>query len=972
MNAKQRFSYKSFVCALPLRLVGLFFVGVVVGFSPPLLAANNLQAVHLKVQNAINPLGVDVASVVASKGPAGYTWCAKEGDTYTLSGTNDVAYGANGNYCYLTGKTGAINFSFATFGSDPAPGVVKSGYYKSGPAGNKAAKREPVFSWQLSSSGTKVLQTAYQVVVSSSAGAAAAGQGDIWDSGKIASSESVGVVYQGPDLQSAKRYYWSVRVWDNQGNVSACAPAAFWEMGLLTPGDWSGAQWIQGTSTVSPLLRKEFPVSKKVAQARLYVSAAGYYEASLNGQRVGDAVMDPGFTAYNKRVLYATYDVTSQLRSGTNALGVTLGRGFYAIDKKEVLWFGSAPWWNSQPRVLVKLDVTYNDGTHAIIVSGPDWLTRNGPTTFDSVMKGESYDARQLAANWDTAGFDTAGWTNAVVANAPAALIKAQTAEPMRVVETLTTVSVTQPKPGKYVFKFPVMTAGWFKLTVEGNAGTTVTLRLGESLNSDGTVNNLGDPGLTPGEIQRYQYILAGRGTEVWEPRFSYAGFQYIQVEGFPGTPTTNSVLARVVHSDLAETGTFTSSNPLINSIHDICRRSVLNNVHSVPTDCPMFEKRAWTGDALLFTAQGVDNFDMHKFLIKWLNDLSDNQNAAGAIADCAPSIDSNAQDPSWPSAYLVVAWRLYMEYGDLNVIPDHYDSMKRFVDFWTGRSRGYLIRGLPYYGDWVSPNFVIPPEGPDVTASADYYMDVMLLANMARLTGRTTDAAAYSTLAGHIKAAFNTAFLSQGVYTAKASAGYRQTSNVVPLFHGITPSDQVGAVVSNLVADIRSRGNHLNTGSIGTAALLPALTLNGKVDVAFQIATQTTFPSWGNWITNGATTCWEQWITGAGLRSRDHAFLGTIDDWFYKYLAGIQPAAPGYKQINIRPYVPTNLESASASMNTPMGRVSSGWKRNADGSVTLSVTIPANATANIWVPGRTASIQVGSGSYTYTGTNER
>ncbi|MCX6997425.1 MAG: family 78 glycoside hydrolase catalytic domain [Kiritimatiellaeota bacterium] len=945
------------------------FAATMVLFPPSVIAAATLQTVNLKTQHEVDPLGIDITQ---NGPPDGYTWCAAENASYTLDGTCDVAFGANGSYRYLHGKTGSITFNLATFGGDPAPGVVKAGYYKSGKAGDKAPKREPVFSWQLSTTGTNVLQTAYQVVVSFSSGDAASGRGDVWDSGKISSAQSLDIVYNGPDLVSMKRYYWSVKVWDNQGNVSAWAPAACWEMGLLAPDDWSGAQWINGNSTVSPLLRKEFTVSKKVARARLYVSAAGYYEASLNGRRVGDAVLDPGFTAYNKRVLYATHDVTSQIRSGANAIGVTLGRGFYAIDQAGVMWFGGAPWWTHKPRALVKLDVTFTDNTHEIVVSGADWLAKDGPTTFDSLFKGEIHDARQSPASWNAAGYDTAGWAKAAVTTAPAVLVKAQMAEPMRVVDTLTATSITQPQLGKYVFKFPVMTAGWFKLSVTGKAGTTVTLRLGESLHADGTVNNQGDPGLTPGEIQKYQYILSGKGSEVWEPRFSYAGFQYIQVEGFPGTPTTSSVVARVVHSDLATTGTFTSSDPLINSIHDICRRTVLNNVHSVPTDCPMFEKRAWTGDASLFTAQGVDNFDMQRFLTKWLNDLSDNQGADGAIGDCAPSINSGAQDPSWPSAYLVVAWRVYQEYGDLNVIDQHYDAMKRFVDYWTSRSRGYLIRGLSYYGDWVSPNFVQPPEGPDITASGDYYRDVVLLAHMACLTAKTADAAAYSALANHIKDAFNAAFLANGVYAVKASAGYRQTSNAVPLFLGITPNEQVGAVVNNLVADIQAKGNHLNTGSIGTAALLPALTVNGKIDVACEIATQTTFPSWGNWIANGATTCWEQWITGAGLRSRNHAFLGTIDDWFYKYLAGIQPAAPGYKQINIRPYVPAKLSSVSASMSTPMGPVSSAWKRNADRSVTLNVTIPANSTANIWIPGRTAPIQVGSGSYTYTGSTDR
>ena len=411
---------------------GLLAAAVVLS-APSAVAAGNLQAVNLKAQHAANPLGIDLAQDGA---PEGYTWCAAENASYTLHGTCDVAFGANGGFRYLHGKTGTITFDLATFGGDPAPGVVKAGYYKSGIAGNKVPKREPVFSWQLASTDTNVLQTAYQVVVSFSPENASSGHGDLWDSGKIASSQSLDIVYNGPDLVSAKRYYWSVRVWDNQNNVSAWAPAGWWEMGLLTPDDWSGAQWISGNSTVSPLLRKEFTVSKDVSQARLYVSAAGYYEASLNGKGVGNSVLDPGFTAYNRRVLYATHDVTSLIRSGANAIGLTLGRGFYAIDQSGVLWFGAAPWWTNKPRALVKLDVTYTDNTHEIVVSGADWLARDGPTTFDSLFKGEIYDARLSSVGWNTAGHNTAGWANAAVTTAPASMVKSQMAEPMRVLDT--------------------------------------------------------------------------------------------------------------------------------------------------------------------------------------------------------------------------------------------------------------------------------------------------------------------------------------------------------------------------------------------------------------------------------------------------------------------------------------------------------------------------------------------------------
>ena len=781
------------------------------------------------------------------------------------------------------------------------------------------------------------------------------------------SSDSVDVVYGGPAVHSAERYFWSVRVWDNHGHVSGWAPAAWWEMGLLDTNNWSGARWITGdASPVAPLLRTGFSVSKPIAHARLYISAGGYYLASINGQRVGDAVLDPGFTAYDKRDLYATYDVTSQLHRGANTLGVMLGRGFYAIDvSRRILWWDHASWLSRAPVLLAKLEITYSDNSQAATVSGPDWTTHGGPSTFDSLYRGETYDARLELRGWDTASFDASGWTPARESAAPAKILQAQMSEPIRVVNTVTPSGITQPKPGVYVFKFPVMVAGWARLTVSGAVGTTVTMRLGETLNKDGTVNNAGDPGITPGEIQRYDYTLSGSGTETWEPQFSYAGFQYVQVEGFPGTPTANSIVAREVHSDVPTIGNFSSSNPLLNKIHEACKRAVLNNLHSIPTDTPTYEKRGW-GDGLLYSAQAADNFGMDRFYTKWAYDIADTQGKKDEIADISPGLDE-ALDPSWSSVVIVLPWRLYWEYGDKGVMAAHFETMKRYVGYLSGKANNHLLKG--FYGDWVSPGNVWPPEGPDLVASANYYRDALLLSKMAGVLGRADDEATYSKLAAEIRDSFNSTYLdaSAGIYRTEKKAGYRQTSSAMPLDLDMVPAGQVAPVAANLAADVRQHDNHLNTGSFGTAALLPALTKNGQVNLAYAIAAQATYPSWGYWITKGETAACEQWDYDK-LRSHDHAFLGTVDDWFFKYLAGIQPAQPGYKEIAIRPYVPSGLDSASASIDTPLGLVSSSWTRGTGDAVVLKVVIPANATAKVWVPGRTSPVRTGSGSYTYQG----
>ena len=929
------------------------------------------------------------------------------------------------------------------------------------PLGIDAAN--PRLSWRIASSGSNVMQTAYRLVVAKTADGAGRGEGNVWDSGSVALSKSVAVAYAGPTLESGHRYFWSVKVWDNQDHSSDWAKPACWEMGLMAKKDWSEACWIAGAdSPVAPLLRTRFNVTKPVAQARLYIGAAGYYVASINGKRVGDAVLDPGFTAYDKRVLYSTYDVTGSLVSGTNVLGVTLGRGFYAIETKagKILWWDHASWLSKQPLLIAKLEVTYTDQTHTTVVSDSSWLTHSGPTTSDSLYRGESFDARLSIPGWDTPAYDAKEWTqvgvvgeseivvkkavygilndpaktrdvtavvqvqltlypqnlpvNAITASgdpapfevktlqveytikgqffvasgkdagtihfetlpeptqktgikkisapAPSANVQAQTAEPMRVINRLKAISMTQPQPGVHLYKFPIMMAGWPRLTVSGPAGARVLMRCGEKLKADGTVDNMGDPGITPGELQRYEYTLAGNGMEVWEPQFSYAGFQYIQVDNFPGTATADSVVACVVNSDVPTIGQFSCSSDLFNNVHEICRRSVLGNLHSIFTDSPMYEKRGWGDDGVLCT-QAEDNFGMQKFDEKWLQDIADTQNGRGNISDISPSVGGDYRDPSWSSAFVVLSWRLYQEYGDPHPIAKHYEAIMRYVDYLSSQSKEHLVTG--FYGDWVSPESVQPPEGPDLVASANYYRDVLLLSKMADVLGHSADADRYRRLAEEIKQAFNTRYLdrSAGLYRTERNVGYRQTSNAMPLDCGLVPPELITQVVSNLVADVRKRDNHLGTGSFGTAALLPMLSDNGQAEIAYAIASQKTYPSWGEWLANGATTTWENW--GPRNRSRNHAFLGSVDDWFYKHLAGIQPSEPGYKKVTIWPCFPSGLAWVKASIETPYGLVSVEWKRTGSDAVEITAGLPPNTTAELWLPGESSSRLLGSGHHT-------
>ncbi|HEY3563144.1 MAG TPA: family 78 glycoside hydrolase catalytic domain, partial [Kribbella sp.] len=503
------------------------------------------------------------------------------------------------------------------------------------------------------------------------------------------------------------------------------------------------------------------------------------------------------------------------------------------------------------------------------------------------------------------------------------------------------------------VFRYPVVTAGWARLRVTGPAGTEVTLRYGETLRTDGTVDNRGDAGLTNGPVQTDRYLLRGGDTEIWEPNFSYKGFQYVQVDGYPGVPTVDDLVARVVHSDVPSSGTFSSSAPLLNTIHEISRRTILNNLHSVMTDTPMFEKRGWLGDVNVLLPATIDNFGMHRFYRNWLHSVRDGQAPDGAGVELSPNPDPAAYtDPIWAGALVDIPWQLFQDYGDRDVLELSYPSMARYVDHLTRCSDGLIQQG--FYGDWVSPatsgTFPWPPEGAQLTATAYFWRYAGVLAEAAYELGHEDDARRYHELAGRIAAAFNERFLDHEaeIYRTDRDVGYRQTSNAVPLSFGLVPAEFVDRVTQGLVADVRARGNHLNTGHAGTKELLAALTAHGHVDLAFAVATQRTYPSWGFWIDNGATTLWEAWETNT--RSRDHAFLGSIEGWFYRELAGIKPAAPGYARIAIRPHLPAGLDHVSASVRTVHGVVGSRWEQRDDG-LRLAVMIPANATAEVFVP---------------------
>ena len=880
------------------------------------------------------------------------------------------------------------------------PGGLRCEYLVS-PLGLGTAK--PRLSWVVRSEERAQRQTAYQVLVASSSEKLAAGEGDLWDSGKISSDASAQIVYGGRPLRSSQRCHWKVRVWDRDGKGSEYSEPAFWEMGLLDRGDWHG-RWIARTTDTAyapaPHFRREFPVEGKIRRARAYICGLGYYELRLNGEKIGDQVLDPGYTRYDKRVLYVTHDVTAQVREGKNAIGVILGTGWYNVHTRAVWYFDRAP-WRASPRFILELLLEYEDGRAVRLSSDGTWKTATGPIVFDSIYGGETYDARLEKAGWDRPGHDEAGWEAAKVVDAPLGALVAQEMPPIKVTRTLVPAKVTEPKPGVFLYDMGQNFAGFARLTVSGLAGTKIVMKYGERLHADGTLDQSNiaqhqvktDP---PQQFQTDTYFLKGSGEETWEARFVYHGFQYVEVTGAPGKMTLENIRGRVAHSAIPVAGSFECSNKLLNRIWENTRWSYLSNLEGIPTDCPHREKNGWTGDAHLAAHQGLYNYDPAAVYAKWINDLDDEQRKAdeevggkkrwkGELPGIVPTSGWGydwGNGPAWDSALLLIPWYMYEHYGDTRILETHYEAMRLYVDYLTRRAeKGIVSIGL---GDWCPFETETPVP---VTSTGYYFVDAMIVSVAARLLGRTDDAVKYAELARGIRQAFNDKFLDRGkgIYSSGS-----QTALGCALCQGLAPDDVRASVLQNLVANVERRQGHLDFGILGSKYVLHALTEGGRADVAYRIASQTTHPSWGHWIEQGATTLWESWNGGD---SRCHIMFGDISAWFYKALAGINSdrAAPGFKHIVIQPHVVGDLTYAKARYDSIRGPISSSWRKGADG-LHLDVEIPANASATVHVPapegarieeggkpaaeaegvsfkgreGGWAVFEVGSGSYTF------
>ncbi|OGD14543.1 MAG: hypothetical protein A2W20_04390 [Candidatus Aminicenantes bacterium RBG_16_66_30] len=821
----------------------------------------------------------------------------------------------------------------------------------------------PLLSWHLESPVRGESPKAVQALVSSAAELLRNDIGDFWDTGRIDAPSLPALEYRGEALASCARYFWKVRWWDREGNPSPWSEPAMFVTGFLYPGDWK-PKWIgarevrefrskgtvllghtgaDDTQACAVYLRREFALKDRTALAMIFVSGLGHYELRLNGEKVGSSVLDPGWTDYKKRALYASYDVTALLRD-RNAVAVILGNG------RHIKSYGY-----DVPRMTCRIEVESEGGEREVVFSDESWRTSAGPLQENGLYHGERYDARILVDGWDQPGFDDRNWVKAVFV--PGYPLVSQMMPPVRATETLAAKSVSRLPGGAVVYDFGQNFTGWTRLKVQGPMGTEIKLRHAELLDDDGTLN------FGPNENAEATdfYILRGGGPEVHEPRFTYHGFRYVEMTGFPGEPGADALEGRFVHSDVRRTGELRTSNALVNAIHGNIVWGQLSNLMSIPTDCPQRDERhGWLGDAHLSAEEAFYNFDMAAFYAKFLDDIRLAQKEDGSLPDVVPPYLPRLYpaDPAWSSAYAVLVWLLWEHCGDSRVVARHYAPLKRYVDFLGQNADRGIIRKLGKYGDWCPPGSVVPKKTPvELTSTWYYYHDLLIVSRLAAIVGRDEDARLYSRLAESVKAAFNETFLGETQYAAIRVSPVdnhpNQTANALPLYLDMVPDDRKAKVLESLLDSVvRIQDYHVDTGILGTRYILDVLTANGAAETAYRTATRKSYPGWGYMIAEGATTLWERWekLTGHAMNSQNHIMLGSVDAWFYRTLAGLAPLLPGWRALRVRPHVLGDLTSAEARLETFSGRVGAAWRKT-DDSFALEVAVPVGAKGEVHVP---------------------
>lgn len=867
----------------------------------------------------------------------------------------------------------------------------------------------PRLSWQMHSDRQGARQTAYQVLAADSAHLLHAGQAILWDTGRVESDQSILIAYAGTPLRSRQRVYWQVTVWDELGQAVSSDPAWF-EMGLLERREWQG-EWIGAALTggprspiPAPFLRRSFQVAGAIKAARLYVTALGLHECSLNGQSVSGDVFAPGWTEYRNRVQYQAYDVTNLLRVGANVLGVVLGDG-WAVG--HIGWHHRQTYFE-QPRLLAQLEITTADGQITTIATDHTWRHQFGPILENDMVMGEAYDARRELTGWNTPNYDDRRWLGVEIYPDPDIKLVATETQPVRRVGELLPigdpVDKTTVTTECYIFDLGQNMVGRVRFKGSAPAGTTVTFRFSEVLNPDGTLYT---ENLRTGRVIDY-YTFKGAGEEVWEPKFTFHGFRYVEVTGYPGAVSRDTITGIVLHTAMPATGHFECSDPLINQLQHNIVWSQKGNFLDIPTDCPQRDERlGWTGDIQVFARTAAYNMEVVSLLTKWLRDVVDAQGEQGNIPPVVPQIELEFTDdggPAWADAIIIVPWTMYLCYGDQRILEDNYTAMSRFMQFILEASPDYIrcapeYEGWPGIGDWLSINAETPR---DLIGTAFWAYDAHLMAQIAAALGRHEAAARYRALLNRIKQAFHDRYLKDSLvplavaqpsairlrreradaisrgnlplvdYAPITSQVFNtklftptQTAYVLALHFDLLPPDLRSVAAAELVADIERRDLHLSTGFVGAPYLMHVLSDNGQLDTAYKLLFQTSWPSWLYAVTQGATTIWERWdgwtqdngFQDPVMNSFNHYAYGSIGHWLYRVVAGIDLDAedPGYKHSILRPQPGGGLSRVVGQLQTPYGELRSEWTHSAAAFDWL-IVVPANTTATAHLPPLAAS----------------
>ncbi len=834
--------------------------------------------------------------------------------------------------------------------------------YKKNPTGIDT--RKPRFSWKITGAGTGIMQTAYSIRVATDQKFPKSKM--IWQSGKRGSDESVFIEYNGPDLKSGEKYFWQVKVWDNKKRQSKWSETAYWETGLLSPSEWK-AKWIEIEGDTlryapSPHFRKEFSVTKPVVKATAYVTSHGLYELHLNGKKVGDQVLTPGWTSYGKRLQYQVYDVTDQVARGNNAVGAVLGDGWY---RGTLGWSSNWAIYGKRLGLLMQLRIVYTDGSEDLIITDETWKCNNdGAIRMSDIYNGEEYDAGKKLTGWNKPDYNDQSWEKVRTGNYTNNLIASESV-PVRKIEEIKPVKIFTTPNGSLVADMGQNMVGWIRLKVSGPKGTVIKVRHAEVLDKYGEFYT---ENLRSAKAQ-FTYALSGAGEEIYEPRFTFFGFRFIEVTGFPGTLTTDNITGIVVHSDMDPTGTFECSYPLLNQLQHNIKWGQKGNFVDVPTDCPQRDERlGWTGDAQAFSRTAAFNYNVAPFFTKWLKDVALDQKPGGEVPDVIPDVlnrqDAKTARPSagWGDVATIVPWTMYKVYGDRQLLEEQYPSMKEWVEYIRNTAGDdYIWNGGSKYGDWLfyhpPVNNHSEPDGHtdhDFIATAFYAYSTSILADAAKELGKTDDEKYYRELFNKIK----TVFINEYVTPAGRVGTNSQTSYVLALKFDLLPENLREKAAQFLVDDIKSRRDHLSTGFLGTPFICHVLTQTGHPDVAYDLLLQETYPSWLYPVKMGATTIWERWdgqktdstFQDAGMNSFNHYAYGAIGDWMYTVSAGLDAKSPGYKKLLIKPYISDKITYAKASFESLYGTAASGWERK-DGKIIVKVVIPVNTTALILLP---------------------